>query len=68
MHEDDINLKRLITILKKKDINRMKEEETIELDIPNDQLLYLALQAHKEDLTLNEFINNLIREKLNEDK
>jgi predicted HicB family RNase H-like nuclease len=34
--------------------------ETIELELSNDELLQLALEAHKQDITLNQLIHNLL--------
>lgn len=34
----------------------------IELDLPNDVLLGLAMEAHEQDITLNELICNMLRE------
>ena len=34
----------------------------IELDLPNDVLLKLALMAHEQDITLNELCGNIFRE------
>lgn len=36
--------------------------ETIQLDLPDDILLYLALEAHKRDITLNAFIVQILKE------
>ena len=35
---------------------------TVELDLPNDVLLGLAMMAHEQDITLNELCNNILRE------
>ena len=34
--------------------------ETIELELSNEELLQLALEAHKQDITLNQLIHNLL--------
>jgi hypothetical protein len=35
--------------------------ETIELELDNDELLLLAMQAHKQDITLNQHIQNILQ-------
>jgi hypothetical protein len=35
--------------------------ETVELELSNDELLQLAMQAHKQDITLNEHIQNILQ-------
>jgi predicted HicB family RNase H-like nuclease len=35
--------------------------EEIELDLDDDVILYLALEAHKRDITLNEYINEILK-------
>jgi hypothetical protein len=35
--------------------------ETIELELSNDEFLVLAIQAHKQDITLNEHIQNILQ-------
>jgi hypothetical protein len=44
-------------------------QETIELELDNDELLMLAMQAHEKDITLNQHINNILRQvvELNQD-
>lgn len=37
-------------------------QETIELELNDDELLLLALQAHELDITLNQHINNILRQ------
>ena len=39
--------------------NQMVE---VELDLEDDLLLQLCLMAHEQDITLNEFINNVLKE------
>lgn len=34
----------------------------VPVDLPEEQLLGLAMQAHNKDITLNEHINNVLRE------
>lgn len=42
----------------------MTEEkyEVVELDLPLDQIGRLAIQAHEQDMKLNDYINDIIRE------
>ena len=42
--------------------NATVEYETVELDLPDEVLLDLALQAHEKNVTLNEHINQLLSE------
>jgi hypothetical protein len=35
--------------------------KTIELNLSDEQLLYLAREAHKKDITLNKYINQELR-------
>ena len=37
-------------------------QETIELELSNEELLLLAMQAHERDITLNQHINNILRQ------
>jgi len=39
---------------------RLSLMETIELELSNEELLQLALEAHKQDITLNQLIHNLL--------
>ena len=41
---------------------------SVPLDLPNDLLLEAALNAHKQDITLNAYINNALREMMEEYK
>ena len=41
---------------------------SIPLDLPEDMLLTAAMNAHKQDITLNAYINNALREMLEEYK
>lgn len=34
----------------------------LELELPDWAILYLALQAHKKDITLNQHMNDILRE------
>jgi predicted component of type VI protein secretion system len=36
------------------------------LDLPDDLLLHAALEAHRQNITLNEYINNALREMIDE--
>lgn len=38
----------------------MEEYEIITLDLPRDVLFNLMMKAHKEDVTLNEYMNKVI--------
>lgn len=42
--------------------------EEIEIDIPDNILLILAMEAHKQDITLNQYINNILRKYMEEEK
>jgi predicted HicB family RNase H-like nuclease len=33
----------------------------IQVDLDNETILFLALKAHKEDITLNQYINNILK-------
>ena len=39
---------------------------SVPLDLPDELLLEAALNAHRQDITLNEYINNALREMINE--
>lgn len=42
-----------------------KENHTeIEVDISDEEFLWLARRAHEEDITLNELVNNIMKEHL----
>lgn len=43
-------------------INDDYDYETIMIELDNKDLLELALQAHEKDVTLNEHINDLLKE------
>lgn len=47
--------------IKKQFVKKYKE---IEIELPDDQLLFLCLEAHKQNITLNKFINNLLKSQL----
>lgn len=40
--------------------------EEVELTISDENLLFLALEAHKRDITLNEYINQILKKYINE--
>ena len=44
------------------------DHETIDVDLRDDQILQLALDAHKNDITLNQHINNIIKDFLEKDE
>ena len=44
------------------------DHETIDVDLRDDQILQLALDAHKNDITLNQHINNIIKDFLDKDE
>jgi predicted HicB family RNase H-like nuclease len=37
------------------------QESTIELDITDEEFINLAKEAHMQDLTLNQYINNILK-------
>ena len=45
-------------------MNSAKEEgtEEVEIELKDDDILDLALMAHKQDITLNELINNTLKD------
>lgn len=43
------------------------DRETVEVDLPEDVLFTLMLQAHEQDITLNQHVNNILREQLERD-
>ena len=44
----------------------MSERETIEVEIEEELLYQLMLLAHKQDITLNQLIENILREYLDQ--
>lgn len=46
----------------------MPKVQSIEVDFPDEVLLKVALLAHDQDLTLNQFVSNILRDKLYEEK
>ena len=44
---------------------KKKEKTTeVEIELPSDDLLILALAAHDRDITLNQLVNNVLRDTL----
>ena len=43
-----------------------EDTNTVDLDLDDSVILQLAMQAHRENITLNQHINNIIREQLPE--
>lgn len=46
--------------------DQMCATEEIELTISDENLLFLALEAHKKDITLNEYINQILKKYVDE--
>ena len=46
----------------------MMSEEIIELDLSDDVLLQLALEAHNADMKLNDYIIQLLKEYIEDNK
>ena len=40
--------------------------ETIELDLKDEDLLVLFKMAHEQDITFNQFVNEILRKKVEE--
>jgi predicted HicB family RNase H-like nuclease len=40
----------------------MEEEETIQIDITDDQFLILAKAAHEKNITFNQYVNQVLKE------
>ena len=40
--------------------NEMKNRVEVEIDLPEKDLLKLALLAHEKDITLNDFVNDVL--------
>lgn len=36
--------------------------KNIDVDLTDEEILFLALKAHEKDITLNQYINNLIKD------
>lgn len=60
---DDDFIQKALSIVAGKDYST---DVSIPLDLPDDLLLTAALNAHKQDITLNEYINNALREMIDE--
>ena len=41
------------------------ERVLVEVDMPNDIILWLALEAHKKDITINRYLNNILEDAIN---
>lgn len=39
----------------------MQNEETIEIDLSDAEFIALAKAAHEQDITLNQYINNILK-------
>jgi len=50
--------------IKQKATALYEDSNKVELDLDDSVILKLAIQAHKEDITLNHHINNIIRDQL----
>jgi ATP-dependent Clp protease adapter protein ClpS len=44
------------------------ETETVTLNLPDEMLFKLMVMAHEEDVTFNQFVNNIIKEELAKDE
>ena len=42
-----------------------KDAEIVLMDFPDEQLLELCLRAHKQDVTLNQYINKILKDYIN---
>jgi len=42
-----------------------KDAEIVLMDFPDEQLLHLCMQAHKQDVTLNQYINKILKDYIN---
>lgn len=40
------------------------DREVVEVNLPDDVLFTLMLQAHEQDITLNQHVNNILRQEL----
>lgn len=43
------------------------DRESVQVDLPEDVLFTLMLQAHEQDITLNQHVNNILRMGLEQD-
>jgi hypothetical protein len=39
----------------------MEEQDTVELDITDEEFIALAKEAHMQDLTFNQYINQILK-------
>lgn len=53
---------------KDKVLYKHTDHETVEVDLKDDQILQLALDAHKSNITLNQHINNIIKDFLDKEE
>lgn len=44
-----------------------KEQEEIDIELENEALMTLVMEAHRQDITLNELCNNLLKESLKDE-
>lgn len=58
---------RTIQHTKDKVLYKHTDHETIEIDLKDDQILHLALDAHKNNITLNQHIINIIKDFIDND-
>lgn len=47
---------------------KKKKTEEVEIFLPDDILLKLALEAHNQDITLNKLCNKIVKEKIIEEE
>jgi len=45
-----------------------EKTETITLDLPEETIFQLMLMAHEQDITFNQFVNNILKEELAKDE
>ena len=45
-------------------VNKKEKTTEVEIELPSDDLLILALAAHDRDITLNQLVNNVLRDSL----
>ena len=39
----------------------MEEQDTVELDITDEQFMLLAKEAHMQDITFNQYVNQILK-------
>ena len=69
--QDEYNLtysEALTMATKDKVLYKHTDHETVEVDLKDDQILQLALDAHKSNITLNQHINNIIKDFLDKEE